>query len=156
SASVMQPQEIFRPGVNLVSSDPTLGNYATALTKAPLLRFLANGVIVTVAIAVLQLAVIVPAGYAFARLRFRGRGFLVMLVLAALAVPAYARAIPPSLALSSWRLISTYPALTLPFLGSAFGVFLMRQFFRQPPGALIAAARLDGCGTLQLIWHVLL
>src|SRR5690606_1383891 len=156
SASVMQPNEIFRPGVNLVSQEPTFSNYATALTKAPLLRFLANGVIVTVAIAVLQLAVIVPAGYAFARLRFRGRGFLFMLVLAALAVPAYVRAIPNFLALSEWGLINTYPALILPFIGSAFGVFLMRQFFRQLPGELIDAAKLDGAGTLQLIWHVLL
>ncbi len=156
SASVMQPHEIFRPGVNLVSEQPTLANYATALTKAPLLRFLGNGVIVTVAIAVLQLAVIVPAGYAFARLRFRGHRFLFLLVLAALAVPAYVRAIPNFLALSSWGLINTYPALVLPFIGSAFGVFLMRQFFRQLPGELIDAARLDGCNTGQLIWHVLL
>lgn len=156
SASVMQPQEIFRPGVNLVSSEPTLRNYATALTKAPLLRFLLNGVIVTVSIAVLQLIVIVPAGYAFARLRFRGQRFLFVLILAALAVPAYVRAIPNFLALSGWGLINTYPALILPFIGSAFGVFLMRQFFRQLPGELIDAAKLDGCGTLQLIWYVLL
>ncbi len=156
SASVMQPQEIFRPGLNLVSRDPTLANYATALTKAPLLRFLANGVMVTVTIAVLQLVAIVPAGYAFARLRFRGQRLLFALVLAALAVPAYVRAIPNFLALSSWGLVNTYPALILPFIGSAFGVFLMRQFFRQLPGELLDAARLDGCGTGQLIWHVLL
>jgi len=156
SASVMQPQEIFRPGVNLVSSNPTLSNYSTAVTKAPLLRFLTNGVIVTVLIATLQLAVIVPAGYAFARLRFRGRRVLFVLVLAALAVPAYVRAIPNFLLLSSWGLINTYPALILPFIGSAFGVFLMRQFFRQLPGELIDAAKLDGCGAFQLIWYVLL
>lgn len=152
----MQPQEIFRPGVNLVSSNPTLGNYATALTKAPLLRFLLNGVTVTVAIAVLQLTVIVPAGYAFARLQFRGQRALFVLVLAALAVPAYVRAIPNFLALSSWGLINSYPALILPFIGSAFGVFLMRQFFRQLPGELIDAAKLDGCGPLQLMWYVLM
>lgn len=156
STSVMQPNEIFRPGLNLVSRQPTLANYVTAMTKAPLLRFLANGVIVTVAIAVLQLLVVVPAGYAFARMRFRGQRLLFMLVLAALAVPAYVRAIPNFLALSSWGLMNSYPALILPFVGSAFGVFLMRQFFRQLPGELIDAARLDGCNTMQLIWHVLL
>lgn len=156
SASVMQPHEIFRPGLNLVSSQPTLANYATALTKAPLARFLANGVIVTVSIAVLQLAVIIPAGYAFARLNFAGRGILFTLVLVALTVPAYVRAIPNFLALSNWGLINTFPALILPFVGSAFGIFLMRQFFRQLPGELMDAAKLDGCGGFQLIWHILL
>lgn len=156
SSSIMQPHEIFKPGLNLVSSNPTLSNYVTALTKAPLLRFLLNGVVVTVAIAALQLLVVVPAGYAFARLRFPGKRWLFMLVLAALAVPAYVRAIPNFLTLSNWGLINSYPALILPFVGSAFGVFLMRQFFRQLPGELIDAAKLDGCGPLQLIWYVLL
>src|SRR5690606_39614160 len=85
-----------------------------------------------------------------------GQRLLFMLVRAALAVQAYVRAIPIFLALSSWGLMNSYPALILPFVGSAFRVFLMRQFFRQLPGELIDAARLDGCNTMQLIWHVLL
>lgn len=156
SSSLMQPAEIFRPGLNLLPASPNLQNYATAVAAQPLLRFLLNGVIVTVSVAVLQLLVIVPAGFAFARLSFAGKGFLFALVLAALAVPAYVRAIPTFLLLSQWGLTNSYAALVLPFVGSAFGVFLMRQFFRQLPGELLDAARLDGAGTGQLIWHVLL
>lgn len=156
SSSLMPPTEIFRPGLHLLPEQPTLDNYRMAMTKAPLARFLLNGVIVTGLIALGQLLVVVPAGYAFARMRFPGRDLLFLAVLAALAVPGYVRAIPNFLLLSNWGLINSYAALVLPFIGSAFGIFLMRQFFRQLPGELLDAARLDGCGTWALLWHVLL
>jgi multiple sugar transport system permease protein len=156
SSSLMPRAEIFTPGLRLFPQNPTLLNYREALREAPLLRFLTNGVIVTLTILVGQLLVILPAGYAFARLRFRGSVPLFALVLAALAVPGYVRAIPNFLLLSRFDLLNTYAALVVPFIGSAFGIFLMRQFFRQLPGDVIDAARLDGCGTRQLLWHVLL
>jgi multiple sugar transport system permease protein len=155
SSSLMPRHEIFAPGFRLFPSSPTLVNYGEALREAPLLRFLTNGVIVTVSILVGQLFTILPAGYAFARLRFRGQVVLFALVLAALGVPGYVRAIPNFLLLSRLDLLNTYAALIVPFIGSAFGIFLMRQFFRQLPSDVIDAARLDGCGTGQLIWHIL-
>lgn len=155
SSSLMPRHEIFAPGFRLFPSNPTIVNYAEALREAPLLRFLLNGVIVTVSILLLQLLTILPAGYAFARLHFRGRVVLFALVLAALGVPGYVRAIPNFLLLSRFDLLNTYAALIVPFIGSAFGIFLMRQFFRQLPSDVLDAARLDGCGTGQLIWHIL-
>jgi multiple sugar transport system permease protein len=155
SSSLMPRHEIFAPGFRLFPSNPTFANYGEALREAPLLRFLTNGVIVTVSILVAQLATILPAGYAFARLRFPGQVLLFALVLAALGVPGYVRAIPNFLLLSRLDLLNTYAALIVPFVGSAFGIFLMRQFFRQLPSDVLDAARLDGCGTGQLIWYVL-
>ncbi|MDQ7841348.1 MAG: carbohydrate ABC transporter permease [bacterium] len=154
--SLKPPKEVFRPGVHLLPTAPTLGNYATAVQRAPLGRFLLNGVIVSGSILVLQLLVIIPAAYAFARMTFPGRDLLFWLVLAALVVPGYVTAVPNFLLLSGWGLINTYPALILPFVGSAFGIFLLRQFFRQIPGEILDAALLDGCGAGRLVWHVLL
>jgi multiple sugar transport system permease protein len=156
SASLKPIEEILAPGLRLLPEAPTLQNYATAASRAPLLRFLLNGAIVCGAILLLQLLVIIPAGYAFGRLEFPWRDQLFILVLAALVVPAQITAIPNFLLLSDLKLINTYPALVLPFIGSAFGTFLMRQFFRQLPGDVLDAARIDGCNTRQLIWYVLL
>ncbi len=156
AASFMPKTEIFIPGLHLIPRSPTLSNYAAAFNDSALARYLLNGLIVTSAVLVGQLLVILPAGYAFARLRFRGRTLLFFLVLAGLAVPGYVRAIPNFLLLARLNLINTYPALVLPFVGSAFGVFLMRQFFLQLPGDVLDAARLDGCNTLQLLAYVLL
>jgi multiple sugar transport system permease protein len=156
SASFKPATEIFEPGINLLPSRVTFEHYRTALTDAPILRFLLNGVIVTMLILIGQLLVIVPAGYAFARLRFRGRDALFTLVLASLVVPPYMVAIPNFLLLSELKLLNSYSALVLPFIGSAFGIFLMRQFFLQLPTEVIDASRIDGCNSLQLGWYILL
>jgi multiple sugar transport system permease protein len=155
-ASVTPADEIFRPGLRLVPGSLTLDHYRTALDRAPLGRYLLNGAIVTGGILLLQLLVIVPAAYAFGRLRFPGRDALFRLVLAGLVVPGYVTAIPNFLLLSRVGLTDSYGGLILPFAGSAFGIFLLRQFFRQLPGEILEAARLDGCGTAPLVWHILL
>lgn len=156
ATSLKPPDEVFRPGVHLVPSVVTWGNYATAAQKVPLARFLLNGAVVVTGVLVLQLLVIVPAAFAFARLTFRGRDALFAAVLAALVVPGYVTSVPNFLLLSALGLTNTYGALILPFVGSAFGIFLMRQFFRQIPAEVQDAALLDGCGTVQLLWHVML
>ncbi|MDR7418920.1 MAG: carbohydrate ABC transporter permease [Armatimonadota bacterium] len=156
ATSIKPPEEIFRPGLHLVPSTVTWANYVTAVQKVPLSRFLLNGVIVAGGVLVLQLLTVIPAAFAFARLEFRGRGLLFGLVLAALVVPGYVTSVPNFLLLSDLRLTNTYWALILPFVGSAFGIFLMRQFFRQIPGEILDAALIDGCGTGRLLWHVLL
>jgi multiple sugar transport system permease protein len=155
-SSLKPPQEIFQPGLNLMPQAVTLENYVMALTKAPLWRYLLNGVIVSGGILLLQFAVIIPAAFAFARLTFPGRDFLFAFVLASLVIPDYVTAIPNFLLLSHFGLINTYAALILPFVGSAFGIFLMRQFFRQIPNEILDAAWLDGCTIVQAVWHVLL
>jgi multiple sugar transport system permease protein len=156
ATSLKPPQDIFLPGLHLVPTSVTWGNYVTAVQKVPLLRFLLNGVIVAGGVLVLQLVVIIPAAFAFARIDFPGREVMFALLLAALVVPGYVTSVPNFLLLSDLRLTNTYWALILPFVGSAFGIFLMRQFFRQIPGEILDAALIDGCNTARLLWHVLL
>lgn len=155
-ASFKPSHEIFQPGLHLLPQRFTSENYLLAFSRAPLERYLLNGVVMCSGILLGQLLVIVPAGYAFARLTFPGRDALFAVTLTALVVPGYVTSIPNFLLLADIRLLDTYWALILPFLGSAFGVFLMRQFFRQLPGEVLDAARLDGANSAQLIWHVVL
>ena len=156
TTSLKPPQEIFTPGVHFIPTPVTWGNYITAAQKVPLWRFLLNGVIVAGGVLLLQLLTVIPAAFAFARLEFPGRDLLFALVLAALVVPGYVTSIPNFLLLTDLSLTNTYWALILPFVGSAFGIFLMRQFFRQIPGEVLDAALIDGCNTARLLWHVLL
>lgn len=131
-------------------------NYLQALTLTPLLRYMMNGVIVTLSIFVLQVIVALPAAYALAKLKFRGRGLMFGAVLLCLLIPMHATAIPVYILLFQVGLLNTYAALILPFAISVFGIFLMRQFFMTVPNDIIDAARIDGMSELGIVWRVML
>ncbi|MBI5256885.1 MAG: carbohydrate ABC transporter permease [Burkholderiales bacterium] len=131
-------------------------NLRTALSKAPILRLLLNGVIVTASIFVLQLLVALPAAYALAKLDFRGREWLMAAVLLGLLVPQHAVAVPVFLLLHTLGWLDSYAALIAPWTLSVFGIFLLRQFFKTVPNDLIDAARIDGLSELAIVWRVML
>lgn len=131
-------------------------NYTAALTQAPIGFYLANGVLVTLSIFLLQALVALPAAYALAKLRFRGRDAAFNLVLFCLLIPYHAIAIPLFVMLHKLGLLNGYAALILPFTISVFGIFLMRQFFMGVPDDLVDAARLDGMSELAIVWRVML
>lgn len=135
---------------------PLVDNYHQAFTAAPLWRYLLNGVIVTASIFALQTLIAVPAAYALAKLRFWGRDAAFGLVLFCLLIPVHAIALPLYLMLAKLGLTNSYAALILPWIVSAFGIFLMRQFFMTVPDDLIDAARMDGMGEFAIIWRVML
>ncbi|MGU3496734.1 carbohydrate ABC transporter permease [Xanthobacteraceae bacterium A53D] len=157
SLSLKPPEEIFQPEFQLW---PTrfagFENYAAAFTAAPMLRFLLNGALVCGLIFALQLLVCVPCAYALAKLRFKGRDTLFACVLIGLLVPPQALAIPHFVLLYVFGILDTYAALILPWIISAFGIFLMRQFFRSIPDEVIHAARLDGLGEFEIIWRIMM
>ena len=149
--------EIFQVQLTLLPHQwAAIENYTTALTKVPLLRYLANGVLVCTAILLLQILVALPAAYAFAKIDFRGKAWAWRGVLLALMIPHQATAIPLYVMLHHAGLLNTMAALVVPFSISAFGIFLMRQFFRTVPDDLVHAARLDGMSELELVWRVML
>lgn len=157
STSLKPPNEIFSTDLSLLPRKWFAAeNYASAFTKVPLLRYLLNGVIVTAAIFAAQLVVSLPCAYAMAKLRFRGRDIMFVLVLVGLMIPAQVPAIPRYVMLYQVGLLDSYAALILPFVVSAFGIFLMRQFFRSVPDDLVHAARLDGCGEFEILWRIML
>lgn len=130
-------------------------NMAKAFDRAPLERYLLNGVIVTAAIFVLQVLIALPCAYALAKLPFAGRKVLMALVLFGILIPPQAIAVPLFLLFHQLGLLDTYGALVLPFSISVFGIFLMRQFFMGVPDDLVHAGRMDGMGEFGIVWRVM-
>ncbi|MEO0819155.1 MAG: carbohydrate ABC transporter permease [Pseudomonadota bacterium] len=154
SVSLKPRSEIFTTDVAFLPAAPTLMNYWTALTSTEIPVYLVNGVIVTGGILVLQLLVTVPCAYALAHRRFAGRRLLFGSVVAALLVPFHVTAIPLFIGLAWTGLLNSYTALVLPFVATAFGLFLLRQTFAQIPDELIDAARVDGLSEMAIAWRI--
>ena len=136
--------------------NPIVYNYTTAFEKAPLVRYLLNGVIVTVSIFLIQVIVALPCAYALAKLKFWGREAVFGLVLFCLLIPVHAIALPLYIMLAKLGLTNSYAALIIPWTISVFGIFLMRQFFMTVPDDLIDAARMDGMSEYSIVWNVML
>ncbi len=140
---------------------PQWQNYAQAWQEAHFDRFFRNSVIISSVVILGVLTTCTLAGYAFARIRFPGRQLIFTLLLATLMIPGTVTFIPSFMLVrgdvipwGSW--INTLPALTVPFLSTAFIVFLFRQFFAQVPDELWDAARMDGAGHGRFLLQVVL
>lgn len=131
-------------------------NYARVFVAIPFAAQFLNTVLVTVVRVVGQLLFCSLAAYAFARLEFRGRNVIFGLCLSILMVPAQLYVIPQYQIMETLGWLNSLKALIVPGLFSAFGVFLLRQFFLALPRDLEEAARIDGCNPLQVYWHVML
>ncbi len=153
--SIRSPGEILDPGFRIWPRQFFAAeNYGYALANAPLLRFMANGLVVCLGILVIQLAVAIPCAYALAKLRFPGGKLLFLLVLLGLCIPIQVPALPLYIALAQLGLLNTYFSMMLPFLVSVFAIFLFRQFFKSYPDEIIQAARLDGVGEFEIVWRI--
>ena len=153
----------FKLPADMINYPPTLlpevwtfENYITAWTSQPLLRYFINSVIQTGIIVVSQIILSILAAYAFAILDFPGRDVLFYLILGSLMVPFQLTFIPNFVMVSQWGLANTYAGLTVPFLASAFGVFMLRQFFMTLPSELYDAAKVDGATSLRYLWSVVI
>ena len=130
-------------------------NFSDVWTGSPFGRWLVNTAIVSVLVVISNLILCSLAGYAFARLRFRGSGLAFMLLLATLMVPFQVVLIPTLLIVKSFGLIDTLGALIVPNLVTAFGIFMMRQFFLALPPDLEEAGRIDGASRLGVFLKIL-
>jgi ABC-type glycerol-3-phosphate transport system permease component len=137
------------------SGDWTFENYDTAWNATPFGRFMVNSFVQTGIITAAQVGLSVLAAYAFAMFEFRGRNLLFGLVLGSLMVPFELTFIPNFVLISNLGWANTYQGLTIPFLASAFGVFMLRQFFMSIPRDLYDAARIDGMSDWGYLWKVM-
>jgi len=157
SLSVKPPEEIFSGRLALLPEHwYAFENYSTALSAAPLPRFILNGTLVCACILLIQLIVGAPAGYALAKLEFPGRGLLFGLVLIGLMLPHQVLALPMFFLCYELDIQDSYAALVLPFMVSPFGIFLFRQFFKSIPDDLVHAARLDGLSEGAIVWRIMM
>lgn len=119
-------------------------------------RWFTNSVVVTVLVTAGRVFFNSLAGYALARLKFRGRDAIFTAILAVLAVPSIVLLIPKFLVINYLGIYNTYPALFVPLLVDAAGVFIMKQFFESIPPSMEEAARIDGASTFRTFWSVIL
>ncbi|WP_280484305.1 carbohydrate ABC transporter permease [Nocardia cyriacigeorgica] len=140
-----------------IPADPQWSNYTEVFDLLPLGRMLLNTTVYATCVTAGQVFFCSLAGYAFARLPFRGRDALFLAYLGTLMVPLTVTLIPQFLLMRAFGWVDTPWAMIVPgVFGSAFGTYLMRQFFLTLPGELEEAAILDGCTTWQIYWRVLL
>ena len=132
----------------------TLQNFARAWGAAPFARYFLNSVILVTSILAAQLVLCTLAAFAFARIAFRGSHVLFALVLVQLMVMPDVLIVENYTTIHGLGLVDTIPAIGLPYVASAFGIFLLRQTFKTVPRELDEAARVEGCNLLQLLWKV--
>ncbi len=156
SIALMPSNELFTTELNLVPKHPTLRNFSEALTTVPLLRFIVNSFLVAGTITFGQIVSCSLAAFAFSFLEFPGRGILFALVMATMMVPGEATIISNYLTVAGWGMLDSYPVLIIPYLTSAMGIFLFRQFYMSFPKSLYESAKLDGCTNLRFIVKILL
>jgi len=154
--SFKTPRMILSGAYLLPPMHPTFTNFIHVFAAAPFFTYLINTVLVVTGILILQLLLIIPAAYVFARLKFRFAGFLFILYVVQIMLPLEALIVPNYRIMSSFGLLNTRIAMILPFVGSGYCAFLLRQAFKQIPQSLEDAATIDGCGHLRFIWSVLL
>jgi len=149
STSLMDPSEVNTFPPTLIPSSPRWSNYVEVARSFPIFRYLLNSLIVSTAVTLGQVLTASLSAYAFAFMKFWGKNALFALFMSTMMVPWEITIIPNYLTIRSWKLLDSYPGLILPFLATAFGTFLLRQFFMQIPRELEEAARIDGCGRFR-------
>jgi multiple sugar transport system permease protein len=156
--SLKQPDQIFSSSPVWSLPQPlTFQNYIDVVVKYNFLAYVWHTLVFAIILTLGQLIFSTLAAYAFARMEFPGRDQIFWLYLATLMVPTIVTLIPLFIILRTFNLVNTWPGLVLPFvLGTPFGIFLMRQFFLTIPRDLENAARIDGAGTLQILFQVIL
>lgn len=156
SVAFMPSSELFTTELNILPQNPTLENFKQALAKVPLLRFVGNSFLVAGLITVGQIISCSLAAFSFSFLDFKGKNILFMLVMATMMIPGEATIISNYLTVSKWGWLDSYQVLIVPYLTSAMGIFLFRQFYLSFPISLYESAKIDGCKNLRFIVQILI
>jgi multiple sugar transport system permease protein len=149
TTSLRTPAEAFSNPPQWIPLHPDFSNYSAVFDRIPIGRFFVNSVIVTGLIVVGQTITCTLSGYAFAMVNFPGRSVIFAIFLATMMVPLQTIIIPVFVIIRYLGLSDSPMSLVVSALGSAFGTFLMRQYFLQMPRELGEAARIDGAGHFQ-------
>jgi multiple sugar transport system permease protein len=154
--SVMTNAEINKFPPQLIPTSINLEGFRTVLTDTKILQWFANTVLVSAISVIGHLVLCSLAGYGFARLKFAGRGLAFVLILATVMIPIQLLMIPTYIMFTRLGIVDTLAAAFVPWLASAFGIFLMRQFFMGLPVELEEAATLDGASVFRTFRSVVL
>lgn len=154
STSLKQLSEVFVFPPRFFGEHIMWENYLRISDRFPFGTYFLNSLKITVIAVTAQLVTSSMAGFVFARLRFKYRDALFGLYLATMMVPGQVTMIPNFIVMRYYNLVDTHWALILPALVSAFGTFLLRQFFLTIPESLEDAAKIDGCTPFGVYWRI--
>lgn len=157
SASIKTDREVFKmnPFV-LIPENPRWSNYTEIWTKIPFATFIKNTVILTIVVTILQLFTSSFAAYAFSKLEFKGKKQLFLAYISTIAMPWQVYMVPQFLMMRKMGFNDTLIAMVILQAFSAFGVFLMRQFYMGIPDSLCEAARIDGMNEFKIYANIML
>jgi multiple sugar transport system permease protein len=157
STSLKSPEEIAQYPPSFFPEKLNFSNYIEAWQTAPFTRWALNTLFLATVGTIGSVLVNSLVAYGFAKIRFKGRNALFVLVLSTMLIPGFVTMVPQYILFSKLGWVNTYLPLLVPaFLGSAFFIFLLRQFMMGIPNELVEAAVLDGAGHLQIWWHIML
>ena len=154
ATSLKDNSEVYE--LSLLPHHPTFDNYALLFAKTAFPRWFASSLLTATATTLSVLFFDSLVGYTLAKFSFRGRGIVFVAILSTLMIPTEMLVIPWYIMAKTLGWLDTYWGIVFPGLMTAFGTFLMRQFFATVPDDLIAAARLDGLNEFQIWWQVAL
>jgi multiple sugar transport system permease protein len=140
--------------LRLIPSAPTLANYVTILADGRFVRWFMNSMIVAVVVTLSNVFFDSLVGYTLAKFQFRGRYFIFLAILSTLMIPTEMLVIPWYLMSSKLGWLDSYWGIMFPGMMTAFGTFLMKQFFEGVPNDFLEAARVDGLNEFQIFWKV--
>jgi len=152
STSLKWPHEVYN--VNLIPDDPTIENYTYVLEDGRFYGWFWNSIIIATITTISNLLFDSLVGYTLCKFRFPGRTVIFIAILSTLMIPTEMLVIPWYLMSQSFGWLDSYWGIMFPGLMTAFGTFLMKQFFESVPDDFIEAARIDGLNELQIWWTV--
>ena len=156
SASFKLDKDVFVFPIQWIPANPRWQNYVDIWNKIPLSKFVLNTAKLTVIVTFLQLLTSSFAAYAFAKLDFKGKDLLFLAYIATIAVPWQVYMVPQFMMMRSMGLADTHLAIICLQAFSAFGVFMMKQFYEGIPTELCEAARIDGMNEYQIWYKIML
>ncbi len=156
STSLKEQYEAVKIPPVWIPAQPQWINYVTLFTEQPMFMFMMNTIKIVIFVVLGQLFFSSLAAYSFARIKFKGNTVMFFFYIATLMVPGQVTMIPTYLMFAKVGLTDNHLALILPAFFSAFGVFLLRQFFMSLPKELEEAAEIDGCNPFTTYWRIML
>ena len=145
---------IFPP--TLIPSQITFESFSTVMEKIPFGLFFKNSLIIALSVVLLQFIVVVPAAYGFAKYNFRCKNLFFAFVLLGFMLPQQITFAPSYLMFNKVGLLNSYAPMIIPFIGNAYGIFLLRKYFLQIPQEIIEAARLDDASEWKIIVRIMI
>ncbi|AKN32025.1 ABC transporter permease [Clostridium carboxidivorans P7] len=154
--SIMPPEQIFSFPPKLIPKSFYIQNYVDALNTAPVIKFIVNSFVVSLLVTFGQIITSCMAAFTFSFFNFKGKNILFVLMLATMMIPAEAIMISNYLTVGSFGWLDSYKALVVPYLSSAMGIFMMRQYYLTLPKELYEAAKIDGCSSLKFLIKIVM